>query len=404
MTVKATPTSPDQPGSVPSHGRAPAPPKDEIDPSSPEFMEALRQLSLDFELMLQKMQQQDPSEADDSCSGPGGGSSRGGGGSKYGRAPDDMQYLQDKLEHDMKNVLARSGFNGSQGSNGGVPPAHGTNPPPQDLPPPAAPADHSVAPHHLAHTAFPPVTAAAPPAKPRPTPSAREPQPTGKVADDAARPAPLKPPPTTTSTHVPAATKPGAVGGPDSVDGGGPNKLHLVNKTDKPMTVAFFRNLARGEHPNFDGAEAQFTLQPHQSKDVSMPADWQGRVQKYSGSTQDPSNWAEINFEKSTHKIWYDESDILGRNSSLKISSPDGQVAGADKSILGQAPDSLKKVDSSGQTVLKSPQWFDGKTNQGAVDFLDKALGNTNAYVLPPDDDAVRTTNANSLTVEFGDA
>ena len=170
------------------------------------------------------------------------------------------------------------------------------------------------------------------------------------------------------------------------------------------MQVAFFRNLASGEHPNFNGPDATFTIGARQSMQVAMPEDWQGRVQKYSGNTQDNSNWAEINFEKSTKKIWFDESDIPGRNSSIKITAPDGAVAGSDKSILSSAPAGIVTQDSSGQSVIKAPQWFDGKTNQDAVNFLDGALGTQNAYVLPDDNNAVRVSSANSLTVDFGNA
>ena len=234
--------------------------------------------------------------------------------------------------------------------------------------------------------ASPPQAAAAPestPQQPIPAPPPPEPQ---------AAPA---------SKASPEATP---VGGSAAVNGGGPNSLNLVNNTDKAMPVAFFRNLAPGEHPSFDGPEAKFEIPPHSSLNVSMPEDWQGRVQKWSGNTQDPSNWAEINFEKATHKIWFDESDIPGRNSSMTIEAPDGAKGGSDKSVLGNAPDDVKTTDSAGNQVIKPPQWFDGKTNQQSVDFLNKALGNTNAYVLPDDNNAVRTSNANSLKISFGEA
>lgn len=153
-----------------------------------------------------------------------------------------------------------------------------------------------------------------------------------------------------------------------------------------------------------NGPEATFTIRPHESLQVSMPDDWQGRVQKWSGSTRDPSNWAEINFEGSTDKIWFNESDIPGRNSSIKISAPDGPVAGSDRSVLGGAPPGIVTSDSSGEKVIKSPQWFDGKTNHASVTYLEKALGTQNAYVLPDDNEAVRMSKANSLTIDFGEA
>jgi hypothetical protein len=189
-----------------------------------------------------------------------------------------------------------------------------------------------------------------------------------------------------------------------SVNGGGSNSLRLENNTDYAMPVAFFRNLAPGEHPSFNGPEAEFVIAPHASLDLSMPDDWQGRVQKWSGDTQTPSNWAEINFEKSTGKIWFDESDIPGRNASIKIQAPDGASAGSELRVLSQAPADIVTTDSAGHKVIKPPQWFEGKTNQQSVDFLNKNLGNQNAYILPDDNNAVRTSQSKSLTIKFGDA
>lgn len=239
-----------------------------------------------------------------------------------------------------------------------------------------------------------PAPAAAQPPSPPPTPAAPAIEAPAPAAA-AAAPAPAAAP------AAPAAESPS---GTAAVNGGGPNSLNLRNNTDQPMQVAFFRNLAPGEHPSFNGPEATFTLKPHESLKVAMPEDWQGRVQKWIGSTQDNANWAEINFEKSTKKIWFDESDIPGRNSSIKITAPDGPVAGSDRSLLGQAPADIVTTDSSGQKVIKAPQWFTGETNQASVDFLDRTLGTSNAYVLPDDNNAVRVSEANSLTVDFGEA
>lgn len=189
-----------------------------------------------------------------------------------------------------------------------------------------------------------------------------------------------------------------------AVDGGGPNSITLNNTTDKPMQIAFFKNQAAGTHPNFDGAEQIVTVPPGGSVDVSMPQDWQGRAQKWDGSTQDYANWAEINFEGSTGKIWFDESDIPGRNASIKMSTDDGQVAGTDKSVLGDAPSSIVKKDSAGNDTIAAPQWFTGETNQQSVDFLDNAVGTSTAYVLPDDNNAVRVSNSKHMTIDFGNA
>lgn len=228
------------------------------------------------------------------------------------------------------------------------------------------------------------------------------------IAQPAAQPAAATPSPAAAPAPAPASVEksasPTATTAPQSVDGGGPNSITVQNTTDKPMTVAFFKNLAPGEHPNFDGAEKTFTIPPHSSTEVSMPADWQGRLQKFNGSTQDKSNWAEINFEQKTGKIWFDESDIPGRNASITMTSDDGQVAGSSKSVLKNAPSSLLRTDQAGEQTINSPQDFTGKTDQSAVDFLDQQIGTRNAYVLPDDNNAVRVSNSKHLTVALGDA
>ncbi|HEX6703364.1 MAG TPA: hypothetical protein VF169_01285 [Albitalea sp.] len=288
------------------------------------------------------------------------------------------QFLMQLMSQLMNQLQGGQGQGQGDGQGchgtGGVP-AMPSAPRPPSVAPPAAPPPAAAPPQALGG---PPAPPSAPDAAPAPESPA---QPGGVPAGNPA---------------APSAT--------GAVNGGGPNSLNLRNNTDQPMQVAFFRNLAPGEHPSFNGPEATFTIGAHQSMQVAMPEDWQGRVQKWSGNTQDNSNWAEINFEKSTKKIWFDESDIPGRNSSIKITAPDGAVAGSDKSILGSAPAGIVTTDSSGQRVIKAPQWFDGKTNHDAVNFLNGALGTSNAYVLPDDNNAVRTSSANSLTVDFGDA
>jgi hypothetical protein len=191
--------------------------------------------------------------------------------------------------------------------------------------------------------------------------------------------------------------------GSASIGGGGPNTITLENTTNEPMEVAFFKNFGPYE-PNYSDAEGIFTLQPGETLDVSMPDDWQGRVQKWNGSTQNYANWAEINFEAPTDLIWFNESDIPGRNSAIKITSDDGQTAGSLDSIMGLASQNMLVKDSSGKDTIIAPQWFTGETNQASVDFLNQHLGTQNAYVLPDDNEAVRMSRSNRLTIQFGDA
>jgi hypothetical protein len=224
---------------------------------------------------------------------------------------------------------------------------------------------------------------------------------------------------TTGGSYGPDST--GGSTGPDtqtpsgtaSVDGGGPNETVLKNSTGKPMKVAFFKNLGPGLQPNLGGKpDAEFEIPAGQSLKVSMPESWQGRVQKWSGKTSDPASWAEINYEpKSTNgdknKIWFNVSLIQGYNSAMTITPTHGGAsAGSNKSIIGNAPQGITAMDASGNPVILQSQPYTqgGSTNAGVTDYLYSQYGNSASYVLPDDHGAVRTSEDNSLTIDFGPA
>lgn len=295
-----------------------------------------------------------------------------------GGTSSSVLQLIDELEQELEQMFAQVEQNEGSGTPDSSMPSSSASPTPT---PAAGPA----------------VSAAAPPGAAAAT--------TPAVSAEAATP------PTTQAATAPASSSPAASPSSSSsptvtasVDGGGPNSLTINNTTNQPMQVAFFKNLAPGEHPSFNGPDATITIPPGGSADVSMPANWQGRAQKWDGSTQDNSNWAELNFEQSTGKTWFDESDIPGRNASIQITSDDGQTAGSTKSVLGNAPSDITNTDSSGQKVIDAPQWFTGTTNQQSVNYLDQQIGNSNAYVLPNDNNAVRVSESHHLTIDFGNA
>jgi len=198
----------------------------------------------------------------------------------------------------------------------------------------------------------------------------------------------------------------------NSVNGGGPNELVLKNTDSKPMTIALFENTGPGMNPNLDDPNNRFTVQPGQTLKLSMPASWQGRAQKLSGNPTDPATWAEINYEPGknggNNKIWYDESLIRGYNSAVTMkpthATDDSELGGSSKSILAGAPADAVTTDAGGNKVIKDTEGFDGGTNQAAIDYFNSAVGNDKAYVRNWDNNAVRTTEDNSLTVTFGAA
>jgi hypothetical protein len=85
----------------------------------------------------------------------------------------------------------------------------------------------------------------------------------------------------------------------------------------------------------------------------------------------------------------------------MQISSG-GQTAGSTKSILGSAPSDIVAPDSSGTDVIDATQSFNNTTNQSAANFYDGAVGNSNAYVIPTDNNAVRVSTSHDLTLTLG--
>jgi len=193
-----------------------------------------------------------------------------------------------------------------------------------------------------------------------------------------------------------------------SIDGGGPDSTVLTDNTGKAMQVAYFENSGQGMNPNLGKPNAVFTLQPGETLDVAMPDSWQGRVQKWDGNTSDPATWAEVNFQSASgstpHQTWYDESVIQGYNGAMTISAGDGtESCGSSKDLIDGAPSDIVTTDAAGNQVIDQTQSYSngGATNQAAADYYDSALGNSNAYVLPNDNNAVRTTAQRSLDINF---
>jgi hypothetical protein len=221
-------------------------------------------------------------------------------------------------------------------------------------------------------------------------------------------PSPTTPSPT---TPTPGAGDSGNVQ-TNSVNGGGPNELVLKNTDSKPMTIALFENTGPGMSPNLNDPNNRFTVQPGQTLKLAMPASWQGRAQKLSGNPTDPASWAEINYEPAknggNNKIWYDLSLIRGYNSAVTMkpthATDDSELGGSSKSILAGAPADAVTTDAGGNKVIKDTEGFDGGTNQAAINYFNSAVGNDKAYVRNWDNNAVRTTEDNSLTVTFGAA
>lgn len=209
--------------------------------------------------------------------------------------------------------------------------------------------------------------------------------------------------PSGTPSGSPSASP--SASGAIAVDGGGPKQLVLKNNNSSAIQVGLFENTGPGMNPDIDNPNNVYTIQPGQQVTLSMPDSWQGRAQKLTGNGSDPATWAELNFEdkNGVNKTWYDESLIRGYNGALTISptNGDGGTAGSSTPILSGAPSSTLTKDSNGNTVINATEPYSGGVNQDVVDYEDQSVGNTNAYVRNFDNGAVRTSDDNSLTVNF---
>jgi len=189
-----------------------------------------------------------------------------------------------------------------------------------------------------------------------------------------------------------------------AVNGGGPKQLLLKNNDTKPMKVGLFENTGPGMNPEIDNPQHVYTIQPGQQVSLSMPSSWQGRAQKLTGNASDPATWAELNFENKNgvDKTWYDESLIRGYNGALTISDGNGgNVAGTNKTILNGAPAGAVKTDSGGNKVIDATEGYNGQVNTAAEGYFNQAVGPQNAYVRHDDNGAVRTSDSNTLKVDF---
>jgi hypothetical protein len=212
--------------------------------------------------------------------------------------------------------------------------------------------------------------------------------------------------PAPTPTPAPGPT-PAPSGPATAVDGGGPKELILTNSDSKAIKVGLFENTGPGMNPDINNPNNTFDLAPGQSIKLSMPDSWQGRAQKISGNADDPATWAEINFENKNgqNNIWYDISLIRGYNSAVTMKATNGgSSASTGQSILAGAPSDVLTQDAGGNTVIDATEPYTGGTKTNIVNYLNGAVGTSNAYVQNFDNGAVRTTTDNSLTVDFGAA
>ena len=168
--------------------------------------------------------------------------------------------------------------------------------------------------------------------------------------------------------------------GHESVNGGGPYTLTVVNTQSSAQQFAVFSN--QGQSASYGSPQLVFTVPAGATTCVSVPAGLNGRVQRYSGNVLDAATWAEFNFPAagatgSANQIYYDISVIQGYNGALVMSDCcSSQTAGPSTNLCTAAPSSIKSTDSQGNQVIVpvQPESQGGKTNQAAQNYYDSVV------------------------------
>lgn len=226
---------------------------------------------------------------------------------------------------------------------------------------------------------------------------------------------------------APAAASDGAAvnQGDINIQGGGKKTMIVINNSDREQNFACFSNPTPGMSSSFGMPDGFVTLKPGESANLKVPDQWSGYVQQmnnYTKADYDANKVPEANNFKASRaeptfnkdgSLYFNSSIIDGYNASLKMSA-NGQSAGSNESVLDKIaktnPGLIETV--GGQKVVRGTQFFTDKTDMEARDALDKAInhnanpsdlnGNKTVYVVPNDDKAVRGTQGDTLTLEFG--
>jgi hypothetical protein len=177
--------------------------------------------------------------------------------------------------------------------------------------------------------------------------------------------------------------------------GGGSNKVPVTNESNEAIEVVMTGN---GLSPKV------YTIPPHGTLEFNVPENFSGRVQKKTGNASDPANLLEFTFKGD--KLWFNQSDVEGRNSTISASSGD-MTLGSLKTP--KVPEEFLSVDQYGHKYLKSPK-DNPEIEAWLRNNLREADGSLTSYILYNDDIAMRdtgmsgfgTTNPHALNVSFG--
>lgn len=159
----------------------------------------------------------------------------------------------------------------------------------------------------------------------------------------------------------------------------------LTNSSSSDQTYSFYNNASNGNgsaNPTYTDPTATETLAPGQSKFVSLPSDFKGRVQKTDGDASEntwatASTWAEFQLSASNDGAAHgDISYQTGFDGAATIASTDGsnQVGGTTEDLLADAPSNILAKSATGGNAIAS------NSNAAATAYLQSKVDESKAY------------------------
>ena len=146
----------------------------------------------------------------------------------------------------------------------------------------------------------------------------------------------------------------------------------LTNKSDHSQAFAFYNNFWNGDGTagaNFDHPDPQVTLEAGESRWISLPESFKGRVQR---GTSLPATWAEFQVSAQDGKAWGDISLQQGCDGAATVKPTDGGeiIGGFEADVVSGAPDDACVTRQDGVRALNTTMgnWTGGPC-QAAIDW-----------------------------------
>ncbi|ROV87029.1 hypothetical protein VSDG_10029 [Cytospora chrysosperma] len=181
--------------------------------------------------------------------------------------------------------------------------------------------------------------------------------------------------------------------------------VDITNASGSDATYYFCNNISNGDGTADPGLPctdqvASVTLQPNQSKAVTLPTSFKGRVVR---STDMPATWVEVQVMADDGNAWGDVSLQTGCDGAATVAPTDGgssaTVGFSDTDIVANAPDSAKTTRADGVSVIATPWSMGTILNADAVDYLKRVVGVAKAYIDNTSQTDVAVSSNNRLAV-----